>query len=106
MLRISWTARKSNDAVLKEAETERSLIKRICERQAKFLGHILRRGELEHLITTGMMEGKRSRGRQRGKMIDSLASWLMADKVTDIICVTRDRDIWKEMIAYAMKHGT
>ena len=91
---------------MKEADTERSLIKRIRERQAKFVGHVMRREGLEHLITTGMMEGKRGRGRQREKMLDGLTSWLMADRVTDIISATRDRDIWREMIANAMEHGT
>ncbi|GFS07800.1 endonuclease-reverse transcriptase [Elysia marginata] len=65
MLRISWTERKSNETVLIEANSSRSLIKTIRKRQATFLGHVMRREKLEHLITTGKLDGKRGRGKQR-----------------------------------------
>ena len=64
------------------------------------------REKLEHLITTGMMEGKRSRGKQREKMTDGLANWLGAGKVVEILKATKDRGIWKDMIANAIKYGT
>ena len=75
-------------------------------RQTTFFGHVMRREKLEHLITTGMMEGKRSRGKQREKMTDGLVKWLGAGKVVEILKATRDRGIWKDMIANAIKHGT
>ncbi|GFO12559.1 hypothetical protein PoB_003906400 [Plakobranchus ocellatus] len=53
----------------------------IRKRQATFLGHVMRRGKLEHLVTTGKFEGKRSRGRQREKIMDGLATWLGPGKV-------------------------
>ena len=59
MMKISWMAKKSNDTVLKEAHTSRALVNKIRIRQT-FFGHVMRREKLEHLITTGMMEGKRS----------------------------------------------
>ncbi|GFO14934.1 2-oxoisovalerate dehydrogenase subunit beta, mitochondrial-like [Plakobranchus ocellatus] len=64
MLRIPWTAKKTNERVLNEANKRRSLVRTIRKRQATFLGHVMRRGKLEHLVTTGKFEGKRSRGRQ------------------------------------------
>ncbi|GFN98145.1 endonuclease-reverse transcriptase [Plakobranchus ocellatus] len=67
MLRIPWTAKKTNERVLNEANKRRSLVRNIRKRQATFLGHVMRRGKLEHLVTTGKFEGKRSRGRQREK---------------------------------------
>ena len=67
-----------------------------------FSGHVMRREKLEHLITTGMMEGKRSKGKQREKMTDGLVNWLGAGKVVEILKAT----IWKDMIANAKKHGT
>ena len=76
MMKISWMAKKSNDTVLKEAHTSRALVNKIRTRQTTFFGHVTRREKLEHLITTGMMEGKRSRGKQREKMTDGLANWL------------------------------
>ncbi|GFN92781.1 hypothetical protein PoB_001928700 [Plakobranchus ocellatus] len=73
ILRISETAKKTKEIVLNEANKRRSLVRTIMQRQATFLGHVMRRGKLEHLVTTGKLEGKRSRGRQREKIMDGLA---------------------------------
>ncbi|GFR64083.1 endonuclease-reverse transcriptase [Elysia marginata] len=64
MLRISWTEKKSNETVLIEANSRRSHIKTIRKRQATFLGHV--REKLEHLITTGKLDGKEA-GENKGK---------------------------------------
>ena len=106
MLRIPWTAKKSNETVLKEADSKRSLVNKIRKRQSSFIGHVMRREKMEHLVTTGMLEGKRSRGRQREKVLDSLASWLRATDMMEMLKATKDRDVWRDMIANAMKHGT
>ncbi|GFO23965.1 ecdysteroid udp-glucosyltransferase [Plakobranchus ocellatus] len=71
-----------------------------------FLGHVMRRGKLEHLVTTGKVEGKRSRGRQREKIMDGLATWLGTGKVLDTLAAVKDRDLWRDMIANAYKQGT
>ena len=105
MMKISWMAKKSNDTVLKEAHTSRALVNKIRTRQTTFFGHVMRREKLEHLITTGMMEGKHRRGKQREKMTDGLVNWLGAGKVVEILKATRDRGIWKDMFANAVKHG-
>ncbi|GFO37775.1 hypothetical protein PoB_006428000 [Plakobranchus ocellatus] len=67
-------AKKTNERVLNEANKRRSLVRTIRKRQATFLGHVMRRGKLEHLVTTGKFEGKRSRGRQSEKIMDGLAT--------------------------------
>ncbi|GFO25456.1 endonuclease-reverse transcriptase [Plakobranchus ocellatus] len=77
MMRISWTKKKSNELVLKEANLERSLIKTIRQRQLQFLGHICRHKGLEHLAITGKIEGKRSRRRQRITFTENLESWIV-----------------------------
>ncbi|GFO27012.1 hypothetical protein PoB_005351700 [Plakobranchus ocellatus] len=59
-----------------------------------------------HLVTTGKFEGKRSRGRQREKIMDGLATWLGPGKVSDILAAVKDRDLWRDMIANAYKQGT
>ncbi|GFN77760.1 RNA-directed DNA polymerase from mobile element jockey [Plakobranchus ocellatus] len=51
MLRIPWTAKKTNERVLNEANKRRSLVRTIRKCQATFLGHVMRRGKLEHLAT-------------------------------------------------------
>ena len=70
MLRIPWTQKESNETVLKEADARRSIINRRRKRQATLIGHVIRRDGLEHVVTTGMLEGKRVRGRQREKILD------------------------------------
>ncbi|GFO03140.1 UDP-glucuronosyltransferase 2a1-like [Plakobranchus ocellatus] len=80
--------------------------KLLVKRQATFLGHVMRRGKLEHLVTTGKFEGKRSRGRQREKIMDGLATWLGPGKVSDILAAVKDRNLRRDMIANTYKQGT
>ncbi|GFN96982.1 craniofacial development protein 2-like protein [Plakobranchus ocellatus] len=54
----------------------------------------------------GKFEGKRSRGRQREKIMDGLATWLGPGKVSDILAAVKDRDLWRDMIANAYKQCT
>ena len=62
---LAWTAKVSNDQVLQRANTSRNLLKVIVSRQIRFLGHVVRKNQLEAVALTGMIEGKRARGRQR-----------------------------------------
>ena len=78
---------------------------RIRKRQANFLGYVMREEKLEHLETTGMMEGKCSRGKQRGKT-DRPTKWLKVRRVTKALKATSYRDAWKAMIAYSKELGT
>ena len=57
MLRISWTAKKSNETVLRDirVDTIRSLINTICKLWVTFLGYGLRREKLYHLVTIKMI---------------------------------------------------
>ena len=66
----------------------------------------MRREKMEYDITTGMLEGSRSRGRPREKMLDGLTSWLKVEKVTVMLRAAKDRDVWREMIANATKQFT
>ncbi|GFR99455.1 ERI1 exoribonuclease 2 [Elysia marginata] len=85
MMRIPWTANKTNEEILTEAQTTRQLMTKIRKRQAKFFGHVIRRNQLEHLVTTGKFDGKRGRGRPREKMLDSLADWINIEKPSEMI---------------------
>ncbi|GFN89757.1 hypothetical protein PoB_001626300 [Plakobranchus ocellatus] len=62
----------------------------------------MRREKLENLVTTGMLEGKRSRGKQREKLIEGLTDWLKAGKSLEAIEATKDRKKWRTMIANAI----
>ncbi|GFS15763.1 hypothetical protein ElyMa_003195700 [Elysia marginata] len=93
--------KKPNDTVLSETKTKRALINKIRKRQATFFGHIK-----EHLVTTGMFMGRRGRGRLREKTTDGLVSWLGVGSTVEMIKMTREHDVWRDMIANAMRHGT
>ena len=67
MMRIPWTAKKTNEEVLTEAQTTRQLMTEIRKRRAKFIGHVIRRNQLEHLVTTGKFDGKRAEEDQEKK---------------------------------------
>ena len=60
MLKIPWTARVTNEEVLRRVNQERSLLRTIRKRQMEFLGHVIRREKIEYLYLTGMIEGRRA----------------------------------------------
>ena len=91
--------------MLREADTTRSLIKRMRKRQAIFFGYEMRREKLEHLVKNEMIEGKCSRRKQHEKKLDGLTKWLKVGRVT-ALKETRDSYTWKVMIAYPKEHGT
>ena len=106
MLKVPWTMKETNENILRQAETKRSLINKIRKRQATFFGHVMRREKMEHLVTTGKIEGKRARGRQREKMLDGLAKWMGTEGVNNLIRETFDREVWKDMIVDAYQQDT
>ena len=98
MWRISWTQHISNSEVLRWSGTERKLMKDIRQRQSTFFGHVMRKGQMENIVLTGKIEGKRRRGRPRLTYISSLAQWIGTDEA-EVIKATRNRERWKTMIA-------
>ena len=80
---------------------------RICtKRWSMFFSHVIRQTAMERLGTTGKIERKRSRGRQREKLLDNLTAWLMIQNATVALACVPNRDRWRSMIADAMRHGT
>ena len=66
LLRLSWTARKSNQSILKEINPEYSLEELTLKQKLPYFGHLMRRTDsLEKILMLGKIEGGRSRGRQR-----------------------------------------
>ena len=101
MLRIPWTARMTNEEVRERAGVKREVIATIRARQLNFLGHILRENKLEKLTLQGKIEGRRARGRQRMKYMDSL----LKDNnrisgMRELMRLAEDRKSWRSMIAH------
>ena len=108
MLRVSYKDKISNETILLMSDSNRSIVNRIRTRQARFLGHVMRRKGLEHLLVTGSLCGKKDKGRPRLRLLDGLARWCGMDRVkrTTLLRMTDDREAWKSIVSNATLHGT
>ena len=100
MLRVPWVAMVTNAEILRRIGKERELMKIIRQRQLRFLGHVIRENDLERTVVTGRVEGRRDRGRQRTKYMNSLIQDI--DGVTtanQLLQMADDREKWRSMIA-------
>ena len=69
----------------KERYEKRAQQNRIHKRQVTFFGHLMRKQKLEHFETTGMIEGKGIKGKQREKMLDFLTKCLKVGRKSDAL---------------------
>ena len=73
LLRVPWTARRSNQSILKEISPECSLEGLMLKLKLQYLGHLLRRADLlEKTLMLGKIEGRRRRGQQRMRWLDGI----------------------------------
>ena len=76
LFRVTWTARRSNQSILKEINLEYSLEGLMLKLKLQYFGHLMQRANsLEKTLMLGKIEGKRKRGQQRMKQIASLTQW-------------------------------
>ena len=72
-MRVPWTARRSSLSILKEISPEYSLEGLMLELKLQYFGHLMRRADsLEQTLILGKIEGKRRRGQQRIRWLDSI----------------------------------
>ena len=73
LLRIPWTARRSNQSILKEVSPECSLEGLMLKLKLQYFGHLMRRADsFEKTLMLGKIEGRRRRGRQRMRWLDGI----------------------------------
>ena len=73
LLRVPWTARRSNQSILKEISPECSLEGLMLKLKLQYLGHLMRRADsLEKTLMVEKIEGGRRRGRQRMRWLDGI----------------------------------
>ena len=75
LLRVPWTARRSNQSILKEMSPEYLLEGLILKLKLQYFGHLMRRGDsLEKTLMLGKIEGRRRRGQQRMRWLDGITN--------------------------------
>ena len=73
LLRVPWTARRSNQSILEEISPDYSLEGLILKLKLQYFGHLMRRNDsLEKTLMLGKIEGRRRRGRQRMRWLDGI----------------------------------
>ena len=106
LLRVPWTARRSNQSILKEISSGCSLDGLTLNLKLQYFGHLMRRVDsLEKTLMLGGIGGRRRRGRQRMRWLDGIID-SMGMSLSKLRAFVTDREAWRAVIPGVAKSRT